>query len=413
MKEKAEKLLNRNFILLWQGMAFSVFGDVLYSIAIGIWVYQKTGSTAWMGIMSSISMFTAMFVMPFVGTLIDRWNKRNILVACDFIRGVLMLIVAAIAYFGNLNLELVLITALIAALCNVFFSPAALTMFALVVPPKDLVRAQSLSSGTSNLIGLIGKGISGVIVAVLGVPLIILINGISLLISAFSEIFIQLPPQPKAEEKFSIKHMFQGMKDGLNYVLKHRGLAVLMIGAMLCNLFFSGFHAMILPYCEMKGLDLTQYGLFVSVMSLAGLVGTLMMGILPIAPKTQPKLMFGAMILGNGPMGVALVMLNGFVPLTISVFLGQLMSAIGNAILNAAIIISIEEEMRGRVISILVPCSMGGQAISAIGYGFLAEIVGLYPIIIMGSLLSVTTFIMMTFSKDLWKTVTEGCVSAQ
>ena len=124
MVEMKEKLMNRNFVLLWQGMAFSVFGDVLYSMAIGIWVYQKTGSEAWMGIFSSISMFTTMILMPFAGTFIDRWNKRNILVWCDAIRGVLMLVVGYIALTGNLTLELVLLVAFVAAICNVFFSMA-------------------------------------------------------------------------------------------------------------------------------------------------------------------------------------------------------------------------------------------------------------------------------------------------
>ena len=66
------KLWNKNFILMLQGNAFSAIGDVLYSVAIGYWVYEKTGSSALMGIMSSISMFVTMFVAPFSRTLIRR-----------------------------------------------------------------------------------------------------------------------------------------------------------------------------------------------------------------------------------------------------------------------------------------------------------------------------------------------------
>ena len=66
------KLWNKNFILMLQGNAFSAIGDVLYSVVIGYWVYEKTGSSALMGIMSSISMFVTMFVAPFSGTLIRR-----------------------------------------------------------------------------------------------------------------------------------------------------------------------------------------------------------------------------------------------------------------------------------------------------------------------------------------------------
>ena len=58
------KLWNKDFVLLLQGNAVSTIGDVMYSIAIGYWVYQTTGSSALMGIMSSISMFITMFFSP-------------------------------------------------------------------------------------------------------------------------------------------------------------------------------------------------------------------------------------------------------------------------------------------------------------------------------------------------------------
>lgn len=58
------KLWNKDTILMLQGNAVSALGDILYSVAIGYWVYEKTGSSALMGIMSSISMFMTMLVMP-------------------------------------------------------------------------------------------------------------------------------------------------------------------------------------------------------------------------------------------------------------------------------------------------------------------------------------------------------------
>ena len=84
---KTLKLWNKNFILLWQGTLFSTFGDVLYSICIGYWVYEKTGSTALMGLLSNISMFVAMFLGPFCGAIIDRSHRKWMIVGTDLIRG--------------------------------------------------------------------------------------------------------------------------------------------------------------------------------------------------------------------------------------------------------------------------------------------------------------------------------------
>lgn len=401
MVEMKEKLMNRNFVLLWQGMAFSVFGDVLYSMAIGIWVYQKTGSEAWMGIFSSISMFTTMILMPFAGTFIDRWNKRNILVWCDAIRGVLMLVVGYIALTGNLTLELVLLVAFVAAICNVFFSPASLAMFTTVVAPKFLVQAQSLSNGTNSLIRLVGKGISGALTLALGVPMIILLNGISLLISAITEIFIQIPDVKKPQDVLSFKLVIRGMKEGFEYIIHHRSIAVLMLGAFLINLFLQGIFSLFLPFVQMKGMSLAQYGLLSSVASLAGLAGTLLMGIKQFDEKKQFHLMFSSMMVCAVLSSFGFVFTEGFIGLSLVLFGSQFANAIGNTILNAKLMLTIDEEIRGRAISIFIPFSQGGAAISSVLYGVFAETAGLYSVILAGGVLSTLTYVVLYFNQSL------------
>ena len=71
-----KKLWNKDFVLLLQGSAVSTIGDLMYSVAIGYWVYEKTGSTSLMGIMSAISMFVTMFLSPFAGSIVDKCNRK-------------------------------------------------------------------------------------------------------------------------------------------------------------------------------------------------------------------------------------------------------------------------------------------------------------------------------------------------
>ena len=80
LTEKGEKplLRNRSYLLLLQGNLFSGFGDVLFSIAAGIWVYKQTGSTMMMSVMSSISMAVSVLITPFLGPIVDRRSKKRI-----------------------------------------------------------------------------------------------------------------------------------------------------------------------------------------------------------------------------------------------------------------------------------------------------------------------------------------------
>lgn len=101
MTEKGEKplLRNRSYLLLLQGNLFSGFGDVLFSIAAGIWVYKQTGSTMMMSVMSSISMAVSVLITPFLGPIVDRRSKKRMMVLMDFIRGV-TLVLAGMWFWG-------------------------------------------------------------------------------------------------------------------------------------------------------------------------------------------------------------------------------------------------------------------------------------------------------------------------
>ena len=173
-----KKLWNKDFTLLLQGMAVSTLGDVMYSVAIGYWVYQTTGSSALMGFMSSISMFVTMFLSPFCGSIVDKCNRKWLIVMIDAIQGLIMLTVGVLAYMDSLSIPVVLIAALLASFGSVFYSPAISSVMLDVIPRDDMVRGQSLFSGVSSTINLVGSAFSGLMVAFFGVPLIVVLNGL-------------------------------------------------------------------------------------------------------------------------------------------------------------------------------------------------------------------------------------------
>ena len=114
------KLWNKDFILLLQANAVSAIGDIMYGVAIGFWVYEKTGSSALMGLMSAISMFVSMFLSPFSGSIVDKLDRKWVIVGVDVIQGVLMLSMGILAYLDRLNVVGVLFVAFIAAFGSVF-----------------------------------------------------------------------------------------------------------------------------------------------------------------------------------------------------------------------------------------------------------------------------------------------------
>ncbi|WP_373116713.1 MFS transporter [Holdemania massiliensis] len=399
---KTLKLWNKNFILLWQGTLFSTFGDVLYSICIGYWVYEKTGSTALMGLLSSISMFVAMFLGPFCGAIIDRSYRKWMIVGTDLIRGLTMIGLGLIAMSQHLEVWMVLVTALIAALCNAFFTPASMTVMTDLVMPKDLVRAQSLAGGMRSLVAMIGKGLSGAIIAFLGVPFVILLNGISLLISALTECFIDVPRAPKTGLPISLKILLADLKEGARYVLNDRCFRIIVVIAVTANFFGSGMNAVFLPFCLGKGLDVVQYGYLMSLQSISALIGTIVIGTLNIKSELRIKMMLFGFPLSSLLFAVCYSM-QTFNTLALSFLITFFVSAVANAILNAAFMLVIPREKRAMISGFIMMASSGGQALSSLVFGLVAEFVDLSLLGTVSSLISILPFALMFIYPEVQK----------
>ena len=388
------KLWNKNFILLWQGTLFSTFGDVLYSICIGYWVYEQTGSTALMGLLSSISMFVTMVLGPLCGAIIDRSQRRWIIVGADFIRGVMMIVLGLFALDQHMEVWMVLTTALVAALCNAFFSPCSMTVLSDLVAPGDLVRAQSLFNGSRSLFSIFGKGLSGAIIAFCGVPLVILLNGISLLISAFTEIFITVPPAPKTGMPIQWQALLDDLKEGARFVFSDSCLRLIAIIALAANFFGSGMSSVMLPFCLSRHLDLTQYGLLLSIQSIAALAGTFLIGLIRLKPEIRTAIMIAAFPLSSLLSAIFYAMTH-FFSLALFFLLFGFCNAIANAILNASMMLVIPRSQRATITGFITTASCGGQAFSSLIFGFLAEFIDLGLLGILSSLISILPFALL------------------
>ena len=176
---KPQKLWNRNFILMMQGSFISKLGDILYSIAIGWYVYEKTGSEAMLGIFTSIALFSSMLLSPLAGAIADKVNRKSMLVGLDALRGALMLLIGILCLQNKLPLSVLIVLTLFISVSGTFFNPCTTTVFIDIVPSSDLIRAHSLHSVISNFVQLAGKAISGFLLIQCGIGWLIFFNGIS------------------------------------------------------------------------------------------------------------------------------------------------------------------------------------------------------------------------------------------
>ena len=391
-----KKLWNKDFILLLQGNAISTIGDVMYSVAIGYWVYEVTGSSALMGIMTSISMFVTMFLSPFCGSIVDKCNRKWVIVGIDTVQGILMLTVGILAYMNALNVPIVLIAAFIAAFGSVFYSPAVSTLMLDIIPRDDLVRGESIHSGISSLISFVGTAFSGAMVAFFGVPLIVVINGISNLYSALSELLVRVPKTVQQGNAVTVKSVLSDSLAAAKIIFSDKCLKLFVPCALILNLLAAGPLALALPFCLEKGFSVDMYGYLVSVFSVSFVIGAILLGSIKLSPRARYWVMSLGFVIST-PCFVATYMTGKFIPMCIFAFLAGILNCAGNTVFNAAMMLALPEENRSAILGFINSASVGGSALSVVIYGFIGEIWPLYITFAVGSTIAIVPMIYMCF----------------
>jgi len=276
---------NKNILLLWQGQLVSAVGDMVYQVALGFWVLGYTGSTAVMGLVVAAGFLPRALVSPFAGVLVDRLNRKWLLVFMDLIRGIVVVMVALAAFQGLLTVNLIIVAAILIGLCAAFFDPSVTSTIPSLTSRENLVQINSLFAVNQSGAGIIGNALGGLLFATLGAPILFLTNGISYLVSAFTEIFIQVPPLVHEKKEF---HFFVDMKQGLKFIASHRGMVVLMVSVFSLNFLLSMSGVLFLPYFQRRpDLGPETYGIAMATLSAASLLGFITLFVKKIAPGKQ------------------------------------------------------------------------------------------------------------------------------
>ena len=404
----AKKLWNKDYILLLQANAVSTIGDLMYSVAIGYWVYNRTGSSGLMGIMTSISMFVTMFLSPFCGSIVDKCNRKWVIVGLDVFQGIIMLSVGALAYMNALNVPIVLFSALLAAFGGVFYSPAISTVMLDIIPRNDMVRGQSIHSGISTFIDLVGTALSGVMVAFLGVPLIVVLNGLSNLYSALTESLVSVPKTLHQGEKVTAKRILSDSKKAVGIIFSNAFLSIFVPCALILNLLGAGPFTLMLPFCLEKGFDVERYGYLVSVFTVAQLLAMVLLGAIKLKAKTR----FFVMAFGfsfSVPAMIFAFLSKQFILICVFAFLGGFLNCAGNAVFKASLMLALPQENRSTILGFIQSAAVGGTALSAVIYGLLGDIFPLYIIFVIGNILSLAPMLYMSFHPRAKEFILKHC----
>lgn len=373
------RLWNKNFLILWQGQFVSAIGSALYSIALGFFILDLTGSTAVMGSTMAITAIPRIFLSPLAGTFVDRHDRKLILIISDLVDGLSIISLGIVAYLGIVEIWMVVLVGVLTSVTGVFFQPAILSSLPDIVHEEKLIQANSALSLNSTSANIIGKLIGGFLFSILGAPIIFMINGLSFLFSASSELFISIPKGKNENKRNTFYH---DLKDGFRYFMSNKGLKYLYILIAPLNLFGVMTMTLLLPlFNNADHLGPAAYGIAMTGMT-AGMFSSHSVASSKFITRISRKNLFLLSgFLSSGSMVV--LSLTSWLPLMIlMMFLSGFSIALTNTVIAVALQTAIPADKRGRVsgfrrvlTSLLVPVGMTSA-------GVLAEVIHI-PLIIL------------------------------
>lgn len=235
------------FLILWFGQTISTLGTGLGSFALGVWIYQETGSATLFAIMAFLAATTALVLSPFAGVAADRWDRRWVMVLADLGSGVMTALMAYALWADRLQIWHAYVIAVVMTGFGVFQGPAFVASVSSLVPREHLARASGMSQMGRSISQIVSPILAGVLVMAIGYHGVILIDFATFLFAVGTLFLIRIPrPHADAEarDRGSIR---RNIVLGWTYIRQRAGLLSLLVLFAITNFSLGIVQVLITP----------------------------------------------------------------------------------------------------------------------------------------------------------------------
>lgn len=350
-------LFQRNFALLWFGGLASYIGDWAMLVALPLFVFEQTGSTAAAGALLT-AKFAPMLLSSVAGVFVDRWDRRRILVRANLAMTVLTLplLIPTTAAAGAASLWIVYLSVIATSLAGLVVAPAENSLLPTLVGRDRLMVANSLNALNDNIARIAGPALGGLIGAYVGFAGVVVVNAACYAGAALLVALIRISPTsaptrdgPSRRATQAVSSVIAEWVDGLRVVRRSQLVAVVFVATALALLGDSVFSALLAPFVAQNFTDAAAViGLVAAARGAGGLLAGLLTA--PIARRVPPVHLMSATAIGNGVLFAAFVTVPR-VPLALAcvALLGGVLAVIWGASINTLLQTNVADHYLGRV----------------------------------------------------------------
>lgn len=288
----------RTFLIVWLGQLVSLIGSGLTGFALGVWVYQRTGSVTQFALITFCAVVPGVLLSPLAGALVDRWNHRWTMIFSDTGAGLSTLVMALLLAAGRLEVWHLYLATAISSTFSAFQWPAYIAATTLLMPKQHLGRASGMLQVGRALAQLVAPVLGGVLLGVIQLQGVILLDFVTFLLALVTLLSVRFPKvrttTAEEGEKDSLLHE---VVYGWNYITSRPGLLGLLIFFAASN-FLVGILGVLITPLVLSFASPTILGTLLSIGGVGMLVGSLVMSLWG-GPQRRMSAVFGLMLLSG------------------------------------------------------------------------------------------------------------------
>ena len=371
----------RNYSLFFTGQTVSLIGTWMQQIAMSWLVYRLTGSTVLLGVVGFVSQIPTFLLAPFAGVLADRWNRQRLLLCTQTFAMLQAVALAIFVLTGTVQVWQLIAFSSLLGVINAFDIPVRQSFVVELVENKeDLGNAIALNSSMVNAARLIGPSVAGMLIAAFGEGVCFIINGASYLAVIVAIASMRLRPKTTGRER---QHILLELREGFAYAYGFAPIRSILLLVSLVSLMGMPY-AVLMPVFAKDILHggAHTFGFLTGAAGCGALASTIFLASRRSVLGLGRIIAAAAGIFGFGIAAFALsrVMALSLLFLGMAGFGAMALIASCNTILQTIV----EDDKRGRVMSLFTMAFMGMTPFGSLFAGFIAGRIGAQYTLLLG-----------------------------
>jgi DHA3 family macrolide efflux protein-like MFS transporter len=389
------------FFTLWTGQAVSTLGSMLVQFALVWWLTQSTGSATVLATATLAAILPQVFLSPVAGALVDRWNRRAVMMASDSLVSAMALVLVFLFATGAQQVWHIYVLMFARSALGAFQWPAMSASTSLMVPDRHLSRIAGLNQALHGAMNIIAPPVGALLLGVLPMPAILAVDVVTALAAVLPLAFIRVP-QPgdaRGQKDPAMLHaapaasgakkatLGQDLRAGLRYVAGWPGLLMILAMATLINFLMNpAFSLLPILVTRHFGGQAMELAAINSVWGIGVVTGGLLLGAWGGFKRRIVTTMMGLSLMGAGTVLIGLAPTGLFGLAMAGMLLSGVMNPITNGPLFALVQSNVAPDMQGRVMSLANAAATAASPLSLLVAGPVADAIGVQAWYVVGGL---------------------------